>query len=75
MATLNNSIGVLAMQSPRWKQLIEYLQGEMALPSSSIALGLKHCDEKINLLPVVLWKYGLVSIEQLDQIFDWMETS
>lgn len=63
------------MQSPRWKQLIEYLQGEMALPSASIALGLKHCEEKINLLPVVLWKYGLVSIEQLDQIFDWMETS
>jgi len=63
------------MQSARWTQLIDYLQRELALPSSAITLGLKHCEEKINLLPVVLWKYGLVSTEQLDQIFDWMETT
>jgi len=26
-----------------------------------------------NLLPMVLWQYGLITIEQLDQVFDWME--
>jgi Protein of unknown function (DUF2949) len=22
---------------------------------------------------MVLWQYGLITIEQLDQVFDWME--
>jgi len=26
-------------------------------------------------LPMLLWQYGLVTIEQLDRIFDWLETA
>ncbi|ATS18936.1 DUF2949 domain-containing protein [Synechococcus sp. PCC 6717] len=63
------------MKKPRWTQLIDFLQREMALPTSAINFGLKQCDEKVNLLPVVLWQYGLVSLEQLDRIFEWMEAS
>ncbi len=25
-------------------------------------------------LPMLLWQYGLVSLEQLQQIFDWLES-
>lgn len=63
------------MKKPRWTQLIDFLQREMALPTSAINLGLKQCQEQVNLLPVVLWQYGLVSLEQLDRIFEWMEAS
>uniref|UniRef100_B8HSJ0 DUF2949 domain-containing protein n=1 Tax=Cyanothece sp. (strain PCC 7425 / ATCC 29141) TaxID=395961 RepID=B8HSJ0_CYAP4 len=63
------------MQPSRWTRLIEYLQGELAVPKSAIVFALKHCEEKLNLLPIVLWQYGLVTLEQLDQIFDWLETS
>ncbi len=59
----------------RWTNLIQFLQEELALPKAAIALALKHCEQKINLLPIVLWQYGLVTLEQLDQIFDWLETS
>lgn len=45
------------------------------MPKSAIVFALKHCEEKLNLLPIVLWQYGLVTLEQLDQIFDWLETS
>ncbi|MDG2990001.1 DUF2949 domain-containing protein [Candidatus Synechococcus calcipolaris G9] len=63
------------MQTPRWTRLIEFLQRDLALPNAAITFGLKHCEEKVNLLPIVLWQYGLVSLEQLDRIFDWMEAS
>jgi Protein of unknown function (DUF2949) len=62
-------------QLSRWTNLIEFLQVELALPKAAIALATKRCEQKINLLPVVLWQYGLVTIEQLDQIFDWLEAS
>jgi hypothetical protein len=26
-------------------------------------------------LPMILWQYGLVTLEQLDRIFDWLETA
>jgi hypothetical protein len=63
------------MQSSKWTRLIDYLQGDLALPNAAVNIGLKHCEEKINLLPIVLWQYGLVTLEQLDQIFDWLEAS
>lgn len=56
------------------KQLVEFLQTEMAIPSDSIALGLRQIPESPNLLPIVLWQYGLVTTHQLDQIFDWLES-
>lgn len=28
-----------------------------------------------SLLPIILWQYGLVTLEQLDQILDWLETA
>lgn len=27
-----------------------------------------------NHLPMILWQYGLITLEQLDLIFDWLET-
>ncbi|MCZ0902074.1 DUF2949 domain-containing protein, partial [Microcoleus sp. HI-ES] len=29
-------------------------------------------DKDPNSLPMVLWQYGLVTLEQLDKIFDWL---
>jgi Protein of unknown function (DUF2949) len=68
---------MFTMPSPpsRWTNLIQFLQDELALPKAAIALALKRCEQKINLLPIVLWQYGLVTLEQLDQIFDWLEAS
>jgi hypothetical protein len=63
------------MQSSRWTGLIEFLQADLAIPQAAVAFGIKHCDKQLNLLPVVLWQYGLVTLEQLDQIFDWLKTS
>ena len=28
-----------------------------------------------NILPIVLWQYGLLNTRQLDLVFDWLEVS
>ncbi|HEY9743816.1 MAG TPA: DUF2949 domain-containing protein [Coleofasciculaceae cyanobacterium] len=54
--------------------LIGFLRDELAIPSTSIDLAVRHQPDTLNLLPMVLWQYGLVTLEQLDRIFDWLET-
>ncbi len=53
--------------------LIHYLREELAVSEASIELALRHCQQEHGTLPMVLWRYGFVSIDQLNQIFDWME--
>ncbi|MBW4660848.1 MAG: DUF2949 domain-containing protein [Drouetiella hepatica Uher 2000/2452] len=53
-------------------RLVQFLREELALPTSAIALALRQPEQATN-LPMVLWQYGLITLEQLDKIFDWME--
>lgn len=56
-------------------QLIKFLKEELAIPETAIAMAMRHQDSASNQLPMILWQYGLITIEDLDRIFDWMETS
>lgn len=56
-------------------QLIRFLQEELAIPPASIDLAVRHPEQTPNLLPMVLWQYGLITLDQLDRILDWLETS
>ncbi|NJO40473.1 MAG: DUF2949 domain-containing protein [Cyanobacteria bacterium CRU_2_1] len=56
-------------------RLIRFLQDELLIPKESISVALRQEDQLPSLLPMVLWQYGLVTIEQLDKIFDWLETA
>lgn len=57
-------------------QLIQFLQNELAVSEEAIALAIKHSElkhaETAAPLHMVLWQYGLVSLEQLGRIFDWL---
>jgi Protein of unknown function (DUF2949) len=63
------------MESTKQTGLITFLREEMAVPAAAIALALRHNEPAANMLPMILWQYGLITIEQLDQIFDWLETA
>lgn len=63
------------MKTSNYSQLINFLQEELSLSSSSIAIALRHCEQDPGPLPMILWQYGLVTLEQLDRIYDWMETT
>lgn len=52
-------------------QLISFLQDELAMSTDEVAMAMRH--HKLNGGPIamILWHYGLVSLEQLSMIFDW----
>ena len=54
-------------------RLVAFLKEELQISSDVIMVGLRHCGEDISLLPMILWQYGLVTIEQLSYIWDWLE--
>lgn len=56
-------------------RLIKFLREELAVPASAIALALRQPEQSTNLIPMILWQYGLITLEQLDRVFDWMETA
>ncbi|MBE9034745.1 DUF2949 domain-containing protein [aff. Roholtiella sp. LEGE 12411] len=56
------------------KQLVRFLEEELGISGKAISLALRYCEKTPNLLPMTLWQYGLVTLDQLTQIFDWLET-
>lgn len=53
--------------------LIQFLTKDLALPEAAITLALKKSEPMPNFLHMTLWQYGLVSLQQLGLIFDWLE--
>ncbi|MEB3336547.1 MAG: DUF2949 domain-containing protein [Leptolyngbyaceae bacterium] len=58
-----------------YSRFIRFLQEDLAISASSIDIALRHRAQDPGPLPMILWQYGLITLEQLDQIFDWLETS
>lgn len=48
---------------------IEFLQTDIGVSESEIFMALNHQDEHSGSLPMILWHYGLITVDQLDQIF------
>ncbi len=62
----------------RWEmqpKLIHFLREDLGIPAQQIRLGLRQVQQVPNQLPMVLWQYGLISLGQLEQVFDWLETA
>lgn len=58
-----------------YSRFLQFLQEELSLPINSIAIAERHLQNNPGPLPMVLWQYGLVTIEQLDRIYEWLETA
>lgn len=56
-------------------RLIHFLQQDLAIPEDAIAVALRHHGQTSDPIPMILWQYGLITLEQLDRIFDWLETA
>ncbi|MBD0269843.1 DUF2949 domain-containing protein [Pseudanabaena sp. FACHB-2040] len=55
--------------------LIRFLQEELSISTSSIEVALRHSEQDPGPLPMILWQYGLITLEELEQIYDWMEAA
>ena len=58
-------------QQPPSEALLRQLRQELGLSDSALSLGLRQAELEQAPLPVVLWRFGLISLEQLDQVFGW----
>lgn len=63
------------MESGTHPRLIKFLKEELAVPAAAIALGLRNREHDANQLPMILWQYGLITLDQLNRVFDWLETA
>ena len=63
------------MNATRQERLIQFLKEDLAIPVAEIALALKHGASMPNFLPMTLWQYGLITVDQVAQIFDWLEAT
>ena len=57
-----------------YTRFLRFLQDELAISKDSIAMAQRHLEQDPGPLPMILWQYGLVTLKQLDQIYDWLET-
>ena len=62
------------MPTATYVRFLKFLQEEIDLSSDSIAMAQRSVDQNFGLMPMVLWQYGLVSLEQLNRIYEWLET-
>ncbi len=53
--------------------LVHYLRQDLGLGENALNLGLKQAQREQAPLPVVLWRFGLISLEQLDQVLAWQD--
>ena len=54
------------------KEMIIYLLNELGLKESSIELGIKLCLVNNTPLPILLWSYGMLTIEELDKLYSFL---
>ena len=50
-------------------EMIIYLFNELGLEESSIELGIKLSIKNNTPLPILLWSYGMLTIEELDKLY------
>ena len=54
------------------KEMIVYLFNEVGLDETSIELGIKLSIRNKTSLPILLWSYGMLTIEELDKLYSFL---
>jgi len=54
------------------KEMIIYLFNVLGLDESTIELGIKLSKKNNTPLPILLWSYGMLTIEELDKLYSFL---
>ncbi|TVQ48223.1 MAG: DUF2949 domain-containing protein [Gloeocapsa sp. DLM2.Bin57] len=57
-----------------YSRFLEFLSQELCLSHNSISMAERSVEQNSGFLPMVLWQYGLVTLQELDKIYEWLET-
>ena len=61
-------------QPPANDALLHFLQRRLGLSPSALELGQRQAELEQAPLPIVLWSFGLLSLKQLEEVFDWQNS-
>ena len=65
--------GQITMPSAKYHRLSHFLQEELAHSQDSVAIAERSVKQNHGSLPIVLWQYGLINLDELDRIYDWLD--
>ena len=54
------------------REMIIYLFNEIGLEESSIELGVKLSKKNYTPLPILLWSYGMLTLDELDKLYSYL---
>ena len=54
------------------REMIIYLFNVLSLEESTIELGIKLSIKNNTPLPILLWSYGMLTIEELDELYSFL---
>ncbi len=54
------------------KEMIIYLFNVLGIDESTIELGIKLSIKNNTPLPILLWSYGMLTIEELDKLYSFL---
>ena len=54
------------------REMVIYLFNVVGLDESSIELGIKLSIKNNTPLPILLWSYGMLTIEELDKLYSFL---
>ena len=54
------------------REMIIYLINVLGLDESTIELGIKLSIKNNTPLPILLWSYGMITIEELDKLYSFL---
>ena len=54
------------------REMIIYLFNVLGLDESAIELGIKLSIKNNTPLPILLWSYGMLTIEELDKLYSFL---
>ena len=61
-------------QPPATDALLQFLQRRLGLSPSALELGQRQAELEQAPLPIVLWSFGLLNLQQLEDVFDWQNS-
>ena len=62
------------MKPALYAKFVTFLKEELALSNESLKIVDKAVEDMKAPIPMVLWQYGLITLEELDRIYDWLHS-
>lgn len=74
-----NAIPPMRIKTMEWydnsSKLTQFLQDELKIAPAAIEMAQRLGRQQLGSMPMILWQYGVLSLSQLEQTWDWLEKS